>query len=195
MPGAETSEPVGTKPISVRAYGTTGADRPLAAMEIQRRALGPNDVLIEVLYCGICHSDIHQARNEWSTDVPTSFPCVPGHEVVGRVQAVGSAVTKFKVGDLGGVGCMVDSCRTCENCQADREQNCLKGATFTYNSPEPILGGHTTVAIPTRWSPSILLFAFHPVLIWPRPHLYCVPESQRSLPCSIGSWNWDSAWA
>jgi alcohol dehydrogenase (NADP+) len=143
MPGAETSEPVGTKPISVRAYGTTGADRPLAAMEIQRRAVGPNDVLIDVLYCGICHSDIHQARNEWSTDVPTSFPCVPGHEVVGRVQAVGSAVTKFKVGDLGGVGCMVDSCRTCENCQADREQNCLKGATFTYNSPEPILGGHT----------------------------------------------------
>jgi Alcohol dehydrogenase GroES-like domain len=80
VPGAETSEPVGTKPISVRAYGTTGADRPLATMEIQRRALGPNDVLIEVLYCGIYHSDIHQARNEWSTDAPTSFPCVPGHE-------------------------------------------------------------------------------------------------------------------
>ncbi|ACG74566.1 Alcohol dehydrogenase GroES domain protein [Anaeromyxobacter sp. K] len=111
-------------------------------MQIKRRAVGPNDVLLDVLYCGICHSDIHQARNEWSS-FPTVYPCVPGHEIIGRVQAVGNAVTKFKVGDIGGVGCMVDSCGTCENCLADREQNCLKGATFTYNAPDRATGENT----------------------------------------------------
>lgn len=130
-------------PISTRAYGTTGADKPLAAMEIQRRGLGPNDVLIDVLYCGICHSDVHTARNEWAPYQPSHYPCVPGHEIVGRVAAVGKAVTKFKVGDNAGVGCVVDSCRKCENCLADREQNCLEDATFTYDSPDPVLGGRT----------------------------------------------------
>ena len=142
-PAAQTDEPVGTKPISVRAYGTTSATTPLGPMQIERRAVGPNDVLLDVLYCGICHSDIHTARNEWASSMPTHYPTVPGHEIIGRVQAVGSAVTKFKAGDIGGVGCIVNSCRTCENCLADREQNCLKSATFTYNSPDPVSGGHT----------------------------------------------------
>ena len=104
------------------------------------RAIGPNDVLLDVLYCGICHSDIHIVRSEWR---PTRYPCVPGYEIIGRVQAVGSAVTKFKVGDIGSVGCMVDSCGTCENCLADREQNCLNGTTFPYDSTDRVTGGHT----------------------------------------------------
>ena len=104
------------------------------------RAIGPNDVLLDVLYCGICHSDIHIVRSEWR---PTRYPCVPGYEIIGRVQAVGSAVTKFKVGDIGSVGCMVDSCGTCENCLADREQNCLNGTTFPYHSTDRVTGGHT----------------------------------------------------
>lgn len=129
--------------VKARAYGSTKPDAPLSLMQIERRPVGPNDVLLDVLYCGICHSDIHQARNEWSSWNPTNYSCVPGHEIVGRVRAVGKAVTKFKVGDIGGVGCMVDSCRTCENCSHDREQNCTRPATYTYNSPDPILGGHT----------------------------------------------------
>lgn len=132
----------GSGPFDTHAYGADSASSPLRPMRIQRRTLGPHDVLIDVLYAGICHSDIHTARNEWSA-IPTHYPSIPGHEVVGRVQAVGSAVTKFKVGDIGGVGCMVNSCGTCENCLADREQNCLKGATFTYNSVDPISGGYT----------------------------------------------------
>jgi len=131
---------VGNGPFPARAYSAASATSPLVPMQIERRAIGPNDVFLDVLYCGICHSDIHHVRSDWG---PDRYPCVPGHEIIGRVQAVGSAVTKFKVGDIGGVGCMVDSCRTCENCLADREQNCLKGATLTYNSPDPISGGHT----------------------------------------------------
>jgi uncharacterized zinc-type alcohol dehydrogenase-like protein len=133
----------GSKPIKARAYGNTKADAPLTLMQIERRPVGPNDVLLDVLYCGICHSDIHQARNEWSSWNPTNYSCVPGHEIIGRVRAVGKAVTKFKVGDIGGVGCMVDSCRTCENCSHDREQNCTRPATYTYNSPDRVLGGYT----------------------------------------------------
>jgi uncharacterized zinc-type alcohol dehydrogenase-like protein len=134
---------VGDGPSKAWAYGNTNADAPLSLMPIERRPVGTNDVLLDVLYCGICHSDIHQIRNEWSTWNPTNYPCVPGHEIIGRVRAVGKAVTKFKVGDLGGVGCIVDSCRTCENCLNDREQNCTRPATYTYNSPDPVLGGHT----------------------------------------------------
>ena len=134
--------PVGNGPFTARAYGNTSATGPLGPVQIKRRAVGPNDVLLDVLYCGICHSDIHQARNEWSS-IPTVYPCVPGHEIIGRVQEVGSAVTRFKRGDIGGVGCMVDSCGTCENCLADREQNCLKGATFTYNSSDRASGANT----------------------------------------------------
>ncbi len=136
----QPAEPAGRKPVAVRAWGAANATAPMREIQIERRALGPHDVLIDVLYCGICHSDIHTARGDWG---PTPYPCVPGHEIIGRVQAVGAEVTKFKVGDIGGVGCMVDSCRTCANCQADREQNCLNGTTFTYGSNDRISGGHT----------------------------------------------------
>jgi len=141
---AADGAPAGTGPYTTRAYGNSSASGPLVPMDIKRRALGPHDVLLDVLYCGVCHSDIHTARNEWAASMPTQYPCVPGHEAIGRVQAVGSAVTKFRVGDIGGVGCMVNSCLTCEPCEDDREQNCANGATFTYNSPDdPALGGHT----------------------------------------------------
>jgi uncharacterized zinc-type alcohol dehydrogenase-like protein len=112
-------------------------------MNITRRTIGPRDVLIDVLCCGVCHSDIHQVRNEWPSSAPTTYPCIPGHEIVGRVLAVGSQVTKFKVGDAAGVGCMVDADLTCDNCLNDREQNCLGGTTFTYNSPDKLSGGQT----------------------------------------------------
>lgn len=135
---------VGVGPYPTRAYGTARPDAPLGPINIERRALGPNDVLLEVLYCGICHSDIHQARDEWKSWGPTAYPCVPGHEIVGRVAAVGNKVTKFKIGDIGGVGCMVNSCRTCDNCVADREQNCTHRPTFTYNSPDPDKKGERT---------------------------------------------------
>jgi uncharacterized zinc-type alcohol dehydrogenase-like protein len=95
---------------------------------------------MEILYCGVCHSDLHTARSEWPG---TMYPCVPGHEIVGRVTRVGSKVTKFKPGDLSAVGCMVDSCRTCENCKAGLEQYCLAFPTFTYNGSDPFLGGQT----------------------------------------------------
>lgn len=140
---AAATQAPGPGPYPAHAWGTPSATAPLAPMAIQRRALGPHDVLIDVLYCGICHSDIHQARNEWPATNPTLYPCVPGHEIVGRVIAVGSRVTKFKVGDAAGVGCMVDANLTCENCLNDREQNCLGGTTFTYNSPDKLSGGHT----------------------------------------------------
>jgi len=107
---------------------------------IPRRAPGETDVAIEILYCGVCHSDIHTARSEWPG---TMYPCVPGHEIVGRVTGVGEDVTKFKVGDLAAVGCMVDSCRTCENCQRGLEQYCVQGMVGTYNGPDKVLGGHT----------------------------------------------------
>ncbi len=129
-------------PLKARAYATLSATGPLGPIAIERRPVGSHDVLLDVLYCGICHSDVHQARDEWSTWNPTRYPCVPGHEIVGRVRAVGKAVTKFRVGDIGGVGCMVDSCGACESCRDDREQDCAKRATFTYNSPDPA-GGHT----------------------------------------------------
>jgi uncharacterized zinc-type alcohol dehydrogenase-like protein len=109
-------------------------------MTIERRSLQPDDVGIEILYCGICHSDLHQARNEWRN---TLYPCVPGHEILGRVSEVGAKVTRFAVGDIVGVGCMVDSCRACPACGDQEEQFCSSSATFTYNSPDKHLGGHT----------------------------------------------------
>ncbi|MCC7374570.1 MAG: NAD(P)-dependent alcohol dehydrogenase [Verrucomicrobiales bacterium] len=125
---------------NARAYGTPNATSALSPLNIQRREPTPLDVEIDILYCGVCHSDLHQARNEWNNTV---FPCVPGHEIVGRVTRVGSQVTKFKVGDVGAVGCMVDSCRTCSSCQAGLEQYCLSFPTFTYNGPDKHLGGPT----------------------------------------------------
>ncbi len=117
----------------VKGYAVAAANQPLAPWTFERREVGPKDVRIEILYCGICHSDIHQARDEWGG---SSFPMVPGHEIVGRVSKVGSQVTRFKTGDLAGVGCMVDSCRSCSPCQSHLEQFCEKGAHFTYNGTE-----------------------------------------------------------
>jgi uncharacterized zinc-type alcohol dehydrogenase-like protein len=129
---------IGTK--QVRAFGNHAADKPLEALAIQRRSAMPHDVEIEILYCGVCHSDLHQARNDWHG---TMYPCVPGHEIVGKVTAVGAHVTKFTVGDLAAIGCMVDSCRECEQCKNDLEQFCDASPTYTYNSPDKHLGGRT----------------------------------------------------
>ena len=115
----------------------------LAAITIARRAPQPKDVQIEILYCGICHTDLHFTRNEFAPMMPTAYPCVPGHEIVGRVAKTGDAVTKFKEGDLVGVGCMVDSDRTCEACRAGEEQYCASMPTLTYNMPDKHLGGVT----------------------------------------------------
>ena len=109
-------------------------------MQITRRALGPKDVLLDVLYTGICHSDVHSSRGE---DYPHKLPIIPGHETIGRVLAVGKEVTKFKVGGIGGVGSLIDSCRTCVNCLSDQEQICLNEATWTFDSPDKVSGGHT----------------------------------------------------
>src|SRR5258707_1001417 len=128
---------------NTKAYSATSATSQLASTTIRRRDPTEHDVQIEILYCGICHSDLHQVRNEWSGVMATVYPCVPGHEIVGRVTKVGSAVKKFNAGDLVGVGCMVDSDRTCPNCKAGDEQYCLSFPTLTYNSQDKILGGVT----------------------------------------------------
>jgi uncharacterized zinc-type alcohol dehydrogenase-like protein len=125
-----------------KAYSAASATSPLAATTIQRRNPTERDVQIEILFCGICHSDLHSVRDEWSSIMPTVYPIVPGHEIVGRVVSVGSAVTRFKPGDLAGVGCLVDSDHTCPSCQADVEQFC-HDAVFTYNGPDKHLGGVT----------------------------------------------------
>ncbi|WP_150756711.1 alcohol dehydrogenase catalytic domain-containing protein, partial [Pseudomonas fluorescens] len=121
-------------------YAAQSATTPLAPVKFERRSPRPDDVAIEILYCGVCHSDIHQARNEWGIAV---YPLMPGHEIVGKVTAVGANVTQHKVGDLVGVGCMVDSCRSCEACQANLEQYCLEGPTLTYATPDRIDGSNT----------------------------------------------------
>jgi uncharacterized zinc-type alcohol dehydrogenase-like protein len=116
---------------NTKAYGTKAANAPLTLLQIDRREPRPDDVEIEILYCGVCHSDLHTARNDWGG---TKYPVVPGHEIIGHVVAVGSAVSKFTIGDNVGVGCMVDSCQQCTSCQKGEEQYCKQGATFTYNS-------------------------------------------------------------
>lgn len=126
--------------IKAIGYAAQSATAPLAPMNFERRSPRPDDVAIEILYCGVCHSDIHQARNEWGF---ASYPLMPGHEIVGKVTAVGSEVSTFKVGQMVGVGCMVDSCRTCEACKADLEQYCLEGPTQTYASKDRIDGSLT----------------------------------------------------
>jgi alcohol dehydrogenase (NADP+) len=127
---------------NAKAYSAASATAPLASTSIARRDPTATDVQIEILFCGICHSDLHQARNEWSGMMPTVYPCVPGHEIVGRVTKVGSAVTKFKAGDLGAVGCLVDSDATCPECKAGFEQFC-PNMTLTYNFPDRHTGGVT----------------------------------------------------
>ncbi|HEX8130496.1 MAG TPA: NAD(P)-dependent alcohol dehydrogenase [Pyrinomonadaceae bacterium] len=128
--------------LKTRGYATEGATATLKPFSFERREPGAHDVLIEILYCGVCHSDIHQARNEWDNSI---YPMVPGHEIVGRV---GAEVTRFKEGDLAGVGCFVDSCRTCENCREGEEQHCQKHLVATYNGTEedeltPTYGGYS----------------------------------------------------
>ena len=127
---------------NAKAYSAASATSPLASTTIARRDPTEHDVQIEILYCGICHSDLHQVRDEWKDAMPTVYPCVPGHEIVGRVTQVGSAASKFKPGDLAAVGCMVDSDRTCPECQAGLEQFC-PNFTLTYNFPDKHLGGIT----------------------------------------------------
>ena len=121
-------------------YAASSAETPLAPFSFERRDPGPSDVAIEILYCGVCHSDLHTVRNEWKNAV---YPALPGHEIIGRVSAVGSEVSRFKVGDIAAVGCMVDSCRTCPSCREGLEQYCDNVFTGTYNSPDKISGGMT----------------------------------------------------
>ena len=125
--------------MTVKAYGAPAGDQPLVPLDIPRRATGPGDVRIEIAYCGVCHSDLHQARAEWAGTV---FPCVPGHEIVGKVTEVGADVTGFKPGDLVGVGCIVDSCRHCGECHDGLENYC-DGMVGTYNGRTPDAPGHT----------------------------------------------------
>jgi uncharacterized zinc-type alcohol dehydrogenase-like protein len=132
--------------IATKAYAAQNAAAPLAPFNLDRRDVGVNDVQIDILYCGVCHSDLHQVRDEWGGSI---FPMVPGHEIVGRVIKVGSNVKRFAAGDLAGVGCFVDSCRTCPNCKAGQQQYCDNGMTVTYNglervSKKPTYGGYST---------------------------------------------------
>lgn len=132
-----------------KAYAAQDASSPLSPWSFERREPGPRDVQFDILYCGVCHTDIHQVKNEWNGSV---YPMVPGHEIVGRVTNVGSEVRKFKVGDLAGVGCLVDSCRTCENCTEGLEQYCLNGNSPTYNGKEqdkktPTYGGYSKLMV------------------------------------------------
>src|SRR5690554_6239372 len=125
--------------MNIPAYGARAADQPLEPLSITRRAVGADDVRIDIAYCGLCHSDIHQVRAEWAG---TPYPCVPGHEIVGRVAEVGPGVSRFRVGDLVGVGCIVDSCRTCGDCEAGLENYC-DGMVGTYSAPTPDAPGWT----------------------------------------------------
>lgn len=151
--------------MPVKAYAAQSATSPLGPSSINRREPLATDVAIDILYCGVCHTDIHFARNEWGF---SQYPIVPGHEILGRVSRVGPKVTKFKVGDLAAVGCMVDSCRTCPSCQRGLEQFCHKGSTFTYNGEDKHSGGMTfggysqsivcdeafTLKVPTNLNPA-----------------------------------------
>ena len=143
MSEAARSVPTRPQTFTAKAYAAQSATAPLAPFTVPRRAPRPQDVQIEILFCGVCHSDLHQARDEWKAVIPTIYPLVPGHEIVGRVVNVGSAVKNFKEGDLAAVGCMVDSCRVCAACRDHEEMFCENGMTLTYNSEDKVLGGVT----------------------------------------------------
>ena len=135
--------------IPVKGYAAQSPTTDLAPWNFERREVGPQDVQFDILFCGVCHSDLHQIKNDWFRGI---FPMVPGHEIVGRVVKVGSQVKKFKVGDLAGTGVMVDSCRTCENCKRDLEQYCINGNSQTYNGREqdhktPTYGGYSKTIV------------------------------------------------
>jgi len=158
--GANDEE--GNRSMESRAYGATSHDQPLEPMDITRRAPGPNDVHIDIAYCGVCHSDLHTVRGEWQG---TAFPCVPGHEIVGHVAALGADVTDFAVGDIVGVGCMVASCQHCHACAEGLEQYCEVGFTGTYNgatadAPGHTLGGYSQSIVVDR---KFVLRVTHPV--------------------------------
>ncbi len=125
---------------NTKGYAAYSPTEEIKPFDFDRREVGPNDVKIEIDYCGVCHSDIHTAHNDWGMSM---YPIVPGHEIVGHVTAIGSEVTNHKVGDLVAVGCMVDSCRECASCKDDLEQFCMKGMVMTYGSPDPVMGGVT----------------------------------------------------
>jgi uncharacterized zinc-type alcohol dehydrogenase-like protein len=133
----------GVKSVTAKSYAAKSPTSKLEPHNIQRREPTDNDVVLDILYCGVCHSDLHAVRNEWSEFMATTYPCVPGHEIAGRVTKVGKNVTRFKAGDHAAIGCMVDSCRTCENCKEGLEQYCQNGMTLTYNSEDKHLGGVT----------------------------------------------------
>jgi len=139
-PQAPVASPAPTKASVTRAYAAQAADARLAPFQLERRALRPRDVQFDILFCGVCHSDLHMARNEWGA---TIYPVVPGHEIVGKVTAVGDKVTKFRSGDLVGVGCLVDSCRECSNCRKGLEQYCTGGNVLTYSGRDRISGDVT----------------------------------------------------
>ena len=133
----------------IKAFAAQDAESTLGPWNLERRTPGPKDIQIDILYCGVCHSDLHQVRNEWGNSI---FPMVPGHEIVGRVSRVGSDVKKFKVGELAAIGCLVDSCRQCENCKEGLEQYCLNGSSPTYNGLEqdkktPTYGGYSKMIV------------------------------------------------
>jgi uncharacterized zinc-type alcohol dehydrogenase-like protein len=135
--------------IPTKGYAAQSATSPVAPFSFERRDPGPHDVQIQILYCGVCHSDLHQIRNEWGNSI---YPMVPGHEIVGRVMAVGTHVKKFKEGDLAGIGCLVDSCRECNNCKEGLEQYCENGSVGTYNAYErdgktPTYGGYSSTIV------------------------------------------------
>src|SRR5271154_4843024 len=158
--------------IPTKAYAAYDEKTPLSPYDFSRRDPGAHDVQIEILYCGICHSDIHQVRNEWGGG--SIYPMVPGHEIVGKVIAVGEHVKKFKIGDIAGVGVMIDSCRVCKNCQNDLEQYCVEGMTGTYNTYERdgktlAQGGYSTQIVTNekyvlKISPKLDLKAVAPLL-------------------------------
>lgn len=125
---------------TIQAFGTDAADQPLHRMSIQRRELLPNDVEMQILFCGICHSDLHTIHNDWGG---TIFPVVPGHEIIGKVTAIGSDVNKFKVGDIAAIGCIADSCGECCHCHEGNEQFCEEGMTFSFNDVDKVSGGRT----------------------------------------------------
>lgn len=134
--------------VTTTGFATNGPEDRFGPFNFTRRNVGPRDVLIDIQYCGICHSDIHQARAEWEPMIPSIYPMVPGHEIVGRITQVGSEVTKFKEGDYAGIGCFVDSCRECPPCMAGIQQYCIKGSAMTYNGTEmdreaPTYGGYS----------------------------------------------------
>src|SRR6184192_2904350 len=170
-----------------KAYSAISETSPLASTKINRRDPTDRDVQIEILFCGICHSDLHSVRNEWSEFMPTNYPIVPGHEIVGRVTKVGSAVTKYKPGDLAAVGCMVDSDGTCSQCKAGLEQFC-PNMILTFNSPDKHLGGVTyggyseSIVVDERF-----VLRIPSTSIFPQPPRCSAPGSRPTRRCIIGA--------